>query len=501
MDDTGTANTYVITLANAPSAYAEYQMFRFKAKTSNTGASTLNVCGLGTVALVKDVNVALVTGDILAGQIITAIFNGTNFQIVPDYSTQLGLKAPLASPTFTGMIIASNATFNGANAGIEIGSVSVPNSPYVDFHSSGNNIDYDARIIANGGSSTIGQGTLTLVAGTVVTPGLTLTGDIISDGNERRFKASQGWGLAVNSGGIDAYDWTNSRSVFQYGPTGNSLQLMGTSGTVTTKNNTLDDGTGNMKVGGQYPFLLSSAGMSANQNRSWGALVQYNEGIGIQGFKNAGATSNPIFGVSTNDSVGYFSVNNGGSVTTKNNTLDNGSGGATFANSISVVNELAVNSSGDAILLLENTASPTTAFRRKLIYSTNNVNNGNNWLLRQIRPSDGASIDYQLGTGTEPAYSSYGICTTFNEPSSLVTNGYKKHADGTIIQWGEVSVVAGNGCVVTLPIAFPNGCLNASATPNNSTSSTTAQAYNITTTTITVMCNATGGLFWMAIGH
>jgi len=82
MDDTGTANTYVITLANAPSAYAEYQMFRFKAKNSNTGASTLNVNGLGTIALVKGVNTALVAGDILAGQIITVIHDGTNLQIV-----------------------------------------------------------------------------------------------------------------------------------------------------------------------------------------------------------------------------------------------------------------------------------------------------------------------------------------------------------------------------------------------------------------------------------
>jgi len=81
-DDTGTANTYVITLATAPTAYAEYQMFRFKAKNSNTGASTLNVNGLGTIALVKGVNTALVAGDILAGQIITVIHDGTNLQIV-----------------------------------------------------------------------------------------------------------------------------------------------------------------------------------------------------------------------------------------------------------------------------------------------------------------------------------------------------------------------------------------------------------------------------------
>jgi hypothetical protein len=102
VDDTGTANTYVITLTNTPTAYAKYQTFRFIAKTANTGASTLNVNGLGAKTLVKDVNVALVTGDILVGQIVTAVYDGTNFQIIPDFKAQLGLKADLSSPNFTG---------------------------------------------------------------------------------------------------------------------------------------------------------------------------------------------------------------------------------------------------------------------------------------------------------------------------------------------------------------------------------------------------------------
>lgn len=93
IDDTGSANTYVITLANAPTAYAKYQMFRFIAKIANSGASTLNVNGLGAKALVKNVNVPLITGDILTGQIITAIYDGTNFQIIPDFSAKFSTKA------------------------------------------------------------------------------------------------------------------------------------------------------------------------------------------------------------------------------------------------------------------------------------------------------------------------------------------------------------------------------------------------------------------------
>lgn len=98
VDDTGTANTYIIAPNPVITAYAKYQTFKFIAKTANTGASTLNVNGLGVKALVKDVNVALATGDILAGQVVEAIFDGTNFQIVNlNYKTQLSNKVDKAS--------------------------------------------------------------------------------------------------------------------------------------------------------------------------------------------------------------------------------------------------------------------------------------------------------------------------------------------------------------------------------------------------------------------
>jgi hypothetical protein len=62
------------------------------------------------------------------------------------------------SLTFTG----ASYTFSGS--GFEFGSSTAVNTPFFDFHSSGNNIDYDSRIIATGGSATIGQGNLTFTA-------------------------------------------------------------------------------------------------------------------------------------------------------------------------------------------------------------------------------------------------------------------------------------------------------------------------------------------------
>jgi hypothetical protein len=53
-----------------------------------------------------------------------------------------------------------------ANAAFEHGSTSAVNTPFISFHSSGNAISYDTRIIAGGGTASIGQGSLTVIAAT-----------------------------------------------------------------------------------------------------------------------------------------------------------------------------------------------------------------------------------------------------------------------------------------------------------------------------------------------
>ncbi len=47
-----------------------------------------------------------------------------------------------------------------ASAGMEMGLVGSANTPYIDFHSSANVNDYDARLMASGGAASHGQGTL-----------------------------------------------------------------------------------------------------------------------------------------------------------------------------------------------------------------------------------------------------------------------------------------------------------------------------------------------------
>jgi hypothetical protein len=73
-----------------------------------------------------------------------------------------------ASPTITGNVTFTdgNLTMEMSSANIELGSNSTPNTPFIDFHSSGSARDYDARIMASSGSTTAdGQGVLTFYAG------------------------------------------------------------------------------------------------------------------------------------------------------------------------------------------------------------------------------------------------------------------------------------------------------------------------------------------------
>jgi len=82
--DAGVSDAYAITVTPAITAYATGQVFTFKANTANTGAATLAVSGLAAKDIRKNVSSALATGDILASQILTVVYDGTNFQVTSD---------------------------------------------------------------------------------------------------------------------------------------------------------------------------------------------------------------------------------------------------------------------------------------------------------------------------------------------------------------------------------------------------------------------------------
>lgn len=76
-----TAGVYAITLAPAATAYSAGMTVRFKADIVNSGAIDLNVNGLGVKNLFKNVTSELTANEIPANSVITAVYDGTNFQM------------------------------------------------------------------------------------------------------------------------------------------------------------------------------------------------------------------------------------------------------------------------------------------------------------------------------------------------------------------------------------------------------------------------------------
>jgi hypothetical protein len=80
--DTGTTNAYVVALSPALTQHITGMPIYFKVANANTGASTINVNGLGIKTIKKFNDQDLISGDIQAGQVVGVIYDGTNFQLI-----------------------------------------------------------------------------------------------------------------------------------------------------------------------------------------------------------------------------------------------------------------------------------------------------------------------------------------------------------------------------------------------------------------------------------
>lgn len=75
--DSGAANVKAVTLSPVPVAYADGMAVAFKNAVLNTGATTINVNGLGAKTIVKANGSALASGNLKAGSIYTVRYNAT----------------------------------------------------------------------------------------------------------------------------------------------------------------------------------------------------------------------------------------------------------------------------------------------------------------------------------------------------------------------------------------------------------------------------------------
>lgn len=93
--DTGAADAYVIAPTPAASSYTAGMRIVFVAANANTGASTINVNGLGVKALKTYAGVDLTANDIVTGAVVEARYNGTEFRITSP-TTSIAFSATLS---------------------------------------------------------------------------------------------------------------------------------------------------------------------------------------------------------------------------------------------------------------------------------------------------------------------------------------------------------------------------------------------------------------------
>lgn len=110
--DTGTANNYVITFLAGqpiPTSYVAGMGVKFKALNANSGASVINVNGLGNVTIRRASGAGVATGDIISGQVVELTYDGTFFQM----QNYMGVGAGTNTNTQVGIpYIADSGTLN-----------------------------------------------------------------------------------------------------------------------------------------------------------------------------------------------------------------------------------------------------------------------------------------------------------------------------------------------------------------------------------------------------
>jgi hypothetical protein len=132
--DGGVVNAYTLTPATALPSYGLRMIVVFSPAVTNTGAATLNISGLGAKAIKRVNGNDVVSGDLQAGRLYSAFYNGVAFQleaVTQNYIDQLvlsGLVPGINDPANAGKALVGGGTFSSFDG---------RGSPVIDLGNSG----------------------------------------------------------------------------------------------------------------------------------------------------------------------------------------------------------------------------------------------------------------------------------------------------------------------------------------------------------------------------
>lgn len=107
----GGTTVYTLTPTPAVGAYVTGQEFNIKMNATNTGASTINVSGLGAKSLTKGGATALASGDLLIDAAYKIVYDGTQFQVSGiNSSTTAATRAENATGTSNTLMLTPQNT-------------------------------------------------------------------------------------------------------------------------------------------------------------------------------------------------------------------------------------------------------------------------------------------------------------------------------------------------------------------------------------------------------
>jgi hypothetical protein len=110
--DTGAANAYVVTLTHAPASYVAGLRVSMKVANANTGASTVNVNGLGVKSIKRFNGAALAANDLMVGAVVDLRYDGANFIL----ASQHGASETNAAASATAAAASTAAAADSASA-------------------------------------------------------------------------------------------------------------------------------------------------------------------------------------------------------------------------------------------------------------------------------------------------------------------------------------------------------------------------------------------------